>query len=46
MCFGRIAISVLRFEGLGRNPLSSGSALGLDSICLRERWLKKRKFLG
>ena len=37
---------VLRFEGLGKNPLSSGSALGLDSVRLRERWLKKRKFLG
>jgi hypothetical protein len=36
----------LRFELVGRNPLSRGSALGLDSVRLRERWTKKRKFLS
>jgi hypothetical protein len=36
----------LRFECLGRNPLSKGNYLGLDSVRLRERWMKKRKFLG
>jgi len=36
----------LRFECVGRNPLSKGSVLGLDSVRLRERWLKKRKLLG
>jgi hypothetical protein len=36
----------LRFEYAGRNPLSKGSYLGLDSVRLRERWLKKRKLLG
>ena len=35
----------LRFEGVGRNPLSKGNGLGLDSVRLRERWLKKRKLL-
>ena len=36
----------LRFECVGRNPLAKGSYFGLDSVRLRERWLKKRKFLG
>ena len=36
----------LRFECLGRNPLAKGNYLGLDSVRLRERWAKKRKFLG
>jgi hypothetical protein len=36
----------LRFECLGRNPLSKGNSLGLDSVRLRERWMKKRKLLG
>jgi hypothetical protein len=36
----------LRFEYVGRNPLSKGDCLGLDSVRLRERWLKKRKLLG
>ena len=36
----------LRLEGVGRNPLSKGQALGLDSVRLRERWMKKRKLLG
>jgi len=35
----------LRFEGAGRNPLSKGSSLGLDSVRLRQRWDKKRKLL-
>jgi len=35
----------LRFECLGRNPLSRGNSLGLDSVRLRERWDKKRKLL-
>jgi hypothetical protein len=35
----------LRFESAGRHPLSKGSALGLDSVRLRERWNKKRKLL-
>ncbi len=35
----------LRFECVGRNPLSSGTALGLDSVRLRERWNRKRAFL-
>jgi len=35
----------LRFEGVGRNPLSKGASLGLDSVRLRERWDKKRKLL-
>jgi hypothetical protein len=37
---------ILRFECVGRNPLSKGSYFGLDSVRLRERWLKKRKLLG
>ena len=36
----------LRFESVGRNSLSRGSSLGVDSVRLRERWLKKRKLLG
>ncbi|HYK90349.1 MAG TPA: hypothetical protein VE398_16355, partial [Acidobacteriota bacterium] len=36
----------LRFEHIGRNPLSKGDQFGLDSVRLRERWLKKRKLLG
>jgi hypothetical protein len=36
----------LRFEGLGRNPLSKGNYLGLDSVRLRERWNRKRKLLS
>jgi hypothetical protein len=36
----------LRFEGLGRNPLSKGNNFGLDSVRLRERWDKKRKLLS
>lgn len=35
----------LRFEGIGRNVLSRGSLLGLDSVRLRERWDKKRASL-
>jgi hypothetical protein len=35
----------LRLECSGRNPLSKGNYLGLDSMRLRERWLKKRKLL-
>lgn len=36
----------LRFECVGQNPLSKGNLIGLDSVRLRERWLKKRKLLG
>lgn len=32
----------LRFELVGRNPLSTGNALGLDSVRLRQRWHKLR----
>ncbi|MDH4196635.1 MAG: DUF2961 domain-containing protein [Candidatus Aminicenantes bacterium] len=35
----------LRFEGVDRNPLSKGNAIGLDSVRLRERWDRKRKLL-
>ncbi len=35
----------LRFEGEGRNALSKGNYLGLDSVRLRARWAKKRKLL-
>lgn len=35
----------LRFECAGKNPLSNGNYLGLDSVRLRERWDKKRKSL-
>ncbi len=33
----------LRFEAAGRNVLSAGAALGLDSVRLRQRWHKLRK---
>lgn len=33
----------LRFEAAGRNVLSTGGALGLDSVRLRQRWHKLRK---
>jgi hypothetical protein len=33
----------LRFESAGRNALSTGDALGLDSVRLRRRWHKLRK---
>lgn len=33
----------LRLVCVGRNPLSKGRTVGLDSIRLRERWDKKRK---
>lgn len=36
----------LRLESRGRNPLSKGRLLGLDSVRLRERWQKKRESLG
>ncbi len=36
---------LLRFGCVGKNPLSSGNYLGLDSIRLRERWNKKRPAL-
>jgi D-arabinan exo alpha-(1,3)/(1,5)-arabinofuranosidase (non-reducing end) len=36
----------LRLEGRGKNIFSKGRNVGLDSIRLRERWNKKRKFLG
>lgn len=35
----------LRLECVGRNPLSKGNSLGLDSVRLRERWDRKRKLL-
>jgi len=35
----------LRLEGRGKNLFSKGRNVGLDSICLRERWIKKRKLL-
>ncbi len=35
----------LRFECMGKNVLSKGRLLGLDSVRLRERWNKKRKSL-
>ena len=35
----------LRLECVGKNPASKGCLLGLDSVRLRERWLKKRKLL-
>ncbi len=35
----------LRFESVGRNPLSTGGILGLDSVRLRERWHKRRPSL-
>jgi len=36
----------LRLECRGKNQLSKGTCVGLDSVRLRERWMKKRKFLG
>jgi len=33
----------LRLVCVGRNPLSKGRTVGLDSVRLRERWDKKRK---
>ncbi|MBN2272149.1 MAG: hypothetical protein JXN61_16160, partial [Sedimentisphaerales bacterium] len=36
----------LRFECTGRNPLSKGNRLGLDSVRLRQRWDRKRKTLS
>ena len=36
----------LRLECVGRNPLSKGKYLGLDSVRLRQRWDKKRKLLS
>jgi|GEM_PF-4258720 len=36
----------LRLVCVGRNPLSKGRTVGLDSIRLRERWDKKRKPLS
>ena len=35
----------LRFENVGRNPLSKGNFFGFDSVRLRKRWDKKRKAL-
>ncbi len=35
----------VRFELVGASPLSTGTALGVDSVRLRERWHKKRKSL-
>jgi len=35
----------LRLECRGKNLLSKGRNVGLDSIRLRERWIKKRKLL-
>jgi hypothetical protein len=36
----------LRLECRGKNIFSKGYSVGLDSIRLRQRWIKKRKFLG
>lgn len=36
----------LRFELVGKNSLSKGNYLGLDSVRLRERWHTKRKLLS
>ncbi len=48
--FGNFRLPVgkhtLRFEYVGRDPYSKGDALGLDSVRLRERWIKKRKLLS
>ena len=35
----------LRLECVGRNPLSRGSCIGVDSVRLRERWDRKRPAL-
>ncbi len=34
-----------QLEGIGQNPNSKGMKLGLDSLRLRERWLRKRPSL-
>jgi hypothetical protein len=34
---------VIRFEAAGRSGMSTGGALGLDSVRLRQRWHKLRK---
>jgi hypothetical protein len=36
----------LRMECVGKNVLSKGNYIGLDSVRLRERWNKKRKLLS
>jgi hypothetical protein len=36
---------MLSFTYTGKNPFSKGKLLGLDSVRLRERWMKKRKSL-
>jgi hypothetical protein len=36
----------LRLECVGRNVLSKGNYVGLDSVRLRERWNRKRKLLS
>lgn len=36
----------IRFEQLGKDPYSTGNALGFDSFSLFERWGKKRFSLG
>jgi hypothetical protein len=36
----------LRLECRGKNIFSKGYSVGLDSVRLRQRWIKKRKFLG
>jgi hypothetical protein len=49
VCLGSFKLApgkhTLRFEGVGRNALSKGNYLGLDSVRLRERWDRKRKLL-
>jgi hypothetical protein len=37
---------ILKMVCVGRNVMSSGNYLGLDSVRLRERWDKKRKLLS
>jgi hypothetical protein len=37
---------VIRLECTGKNPLSSGCKLGVDSVRLRQRWAIKRPPLG
>jgi hypothetical protein len=36
----------LRLGGRGKNILLKGYNVGLDSVCLRERWIKRRRFLS
>ncbi len=36
----------LRFELVGKNPMSKGDYLGLDAVRLRARWHTKRKLLS